>query len=69
MGAYTELYTGFSDDITPKHNGAYIIPWGRLHAAQRQDFLDAIKARSEGGSGVAGDFWDWCQQTMDEHMK
>lgn len=30
FGAYTELYTGLSSEITLEKNGAYIISWGRI---------------------------------------
>ncbi|KAL5116758.1 short-chain alcohol dehydrogenase [Pleosporales sp. CAS-2024a] len=30
MGSWTELYAGWSPDITPQMSGAYVIPWGRI---------------------------------------
>ncbi|KAH6968155.1 short-chain dehydrogenase [Fusarium avenaceum] len=29
-GAYTELYAGWSYEITLEHNGGFMIPWGRI---------------------------------------
>lgn len=29
-GASTELYAGWSSEITLEHNGGFIIPWGRI---------------------------------------
>jgi hypothetical protein len=35
LGAYTELFAGFPRT----DNGAYVIPWGRLHPRPRRDLL------------------------------
>lgn len=60
-GAYTELYSGWSSDITMENNGAYVIPWGRIDTrGLREDILMGMKQKHEGGSGVAERFWDWC---------
>lgn len=56
LGAYTQLYAGLSDEITPKNSGAYIIPYGRIQpdvAAYRQDIITAMKSQEEGGLGYA----------------
>ncbi|KAK3943808.1 short-chain dehydrogenase [Diplogelasinospora grovesii] len=35
-GAYTELYAGLSPELTmEKHNGVYVIPWGRIHPDEK----------------------------------
>lgn len=60
FGAYTELWAGLSPDVTVEDTGGYAIPWGRWHNKPRQDILDSIKSRSEGGSGLAQEFWKWC---------
>jgi retinol dehydrogenase 12 len=60
-GAYTELYSGWSDDINLDNNGAYVWPWGRIVTdGLRPDLLAAVKNREQGGSGTAEKFWDWC---------
>ena len=64
-GAYTELWTGLSPDVTMAENGGYAIPWGRMHFGLRQDLLDALKSVQEGGTGQADEFAKWCwDQTM-----
>ncbi|PYI07085.1 NAD(P)-binding protein, partial [Aspergillus sclerotiicarbonarius CBS 121057] len=60
-GAYTELYAGLSPDITDDHNGAYIIPWGRV-ATWKPSLLEATRSEEEGGTGVASRFYDWCEE-------
>lgn len=60
FGAYTALWTGLSKDLTMEDTGRYAIPWGRWHPRPRQDVLDAMKSRSEGGTGGADEFWKWC---------
>lgn len=59
MGAYTELFAGLSPTLSMENTGSYIIPWGRVFTP-RQDLVDAMKGRDEGGSGVAAALWDWC---------
>jgi len=65
-GAYTELWAGWSPDVTASHNGAYIGPWGRvLHI--RKDVETAMKSEKEGGTGVAEKFWAWCDKTTKQY--
>lgn len=64
-GAYTELYCGLSSELTAEeHSGAYILPWGRVHPSPRQDMLDAMRPQSDGGTGRAAEFWDWCDEQI-----
>lgn len=66
MGAYTELWAGLSEELTMETNGCYVIPWGRLHNAPRNDLLNALKDEEESGIGRAKEFLDWCyEQTKD----
>ncbi|KAK8201262.1 hypothetical protein BKA81DRAFT_364124 [Phyllosticta paracitricarpa] len=67
IGAYVELYAGWSPDITAEHNGALVIPWGRLHTPRSQ-LLEAIKSKKDGGMGVAEQFWDWCDDQVKAHL-
>ncbi|GAW26661.1 putative glucose ribitol dehydrogenase [Rosellinia necatrix] len=65
FGAYTELYAGLSPELTPAHNGTYIIPWGRRRPdaeITRKDILAAMAPRSEGGLGHAERLWAWCEE-------
>jgi NAD(P)-dependent dehydrogenase (short-subunit alcohol dehydrogenase family) len=63
MGAYTELYSGFSSDITPENNnGSYIWPWGKLVKAHtRADINEGIT------NGKATKFWEWCQEKFEPY--
>jgi NAD(P)-dependent dehydrogenase (short-subunit alcohol dehydrogenase family) len=64
MGAYTELYTGLSDEFTMKDIGCLVLPWGRKHPAPRRDLLECMKTGEEGGTGLAREFVDWCQEQI-----
>ena len=62
-GAYTELYAGWSPDLTLENNGAYIYPWGRIGTdTLRADLIAALRSKEDGGTGEAGKFWDWCDK-------
>jgi len=64
-GAYTELYAGWSKDITPALSGCFIMPWGRL-GDFRADVAGSLRGGEEGGSGLAARFWDWCDKETKE---
>ncbi|KAM0325594.1 hypothetical protein ACHAPQ_007994 [Fusarium lateritium] len=61
-GAYAELWAGLSTEIKLEDGGRYGIPWGRWHPGQRKDILQSLKSKDEGGSGVAMEFWSWCDE-------
>lgn len=61
MGAYTELWAGLSPEVKIEDGGRYAEPWGRWHPAPREDVLGSLKTRAEGGTGLAAEFWDWCE--------
>lgn len=65
MGAYTELWCGLSPEVQLEDGGKCAVPWGRWHPSPRKDLLEALKTKEQGGSGLAAEFWDWC----DEHTK
>ncbi|KAH8744226.1 hypothetical protein BGZ57DRAFT_862735 [Hyaloscypha finlandica] len=60
-GAYTGLWSGLSEEVTMEDTGRYAIPWGRWHPKLRQDILEAVKSKAEGGTGGAEEFWEWCE--------
>lgn len=62
FGAYTELWAGLSPELGIEHGGASIIPWGRLHPQPRAELLAATKRKDDGGTGVAAQFSDYCEQ-------
>jgi NAD(P)-dependent dehydrogenase (short-subunit alcohol dehydrogenase family) len=67
-GAYTELYAGLSQDLSMKDQGAYIIPWGRIHPAPRADLVNALKPTDEDGTGQARQFWEWCEAQIESYL-
>ena len=66
-GGYTELYAACSPDISVKDNGAFVIPWGRI-GYLRGDMIAAEKPKEEGGTGIAQQFWDWCEQECKQYL-
>lgn len=67
MGAYTEIWAGFSGELKITDGGKYILPWGRLHPTPRQDLLDALKSKQEGGTGEAAMFIHFCDELIAEY--
>ncbi|KAM0421123.1 hypothetical protein ACHAPT_011015 [Fusarium lateritium] len=54
-GAYSELFAGFSPEITPENSGCWVIPWGRISPIR-----DDIRESAENGLGEK--FWEWCER-------
>lgn len=59
-GAYTELFAGFSPEITGKENGGYIIPWGRIGSVP-EHMAPGMRSKLQGGTGLSDQFWNWCE--------
>lgn len=66
MGAYTVLWAGLSEDVKSGYGGRMIIPWGRWNETPRGGHLESLKGREEGGTGLAGEFWEWCEGVTGE---
>ncbi|OAQ92093.1 short-chain dehydrogenase protein [Purpureocillium lilacinum] len=66
-GAYTNLFAGFSPEVTADKSGSYIAPWGQLWRVSK-DMLDAAKTTAEGGTGVAREFWQWCEEQVESYI-
>ncbi|KAL8735461.1 MAG: hypothetical protein Q9181_002804 [Wetmoreana brouardii] len=66
-GAYTEAWAGLSPVVTMENAGQYAIPWGRWHPSPRKDILKSLETKDRGGTGVAEDFWDWCEGQINSH--
>ncbi|KAI3393228.1 hypothetical protein diail_4555 [Diaporthe ilicicola] len=63
MGAYTMLFSGFSDEVGIQTNGVYILPFGRLQKnSVRGDIIKAI------ASGKAKEFWEWCERLYSQYV-
>jgi retinol dehydrogenase 12 len=62
FGAYTELYSGLSKDLTiEKDQGGYFVPWGRKSGVRK----DIEAERKEGGN--ASKLYEWCDQVTKEY--
>ncbi|KAI0835908.1 NAD(P)-binding protein [Hypoxylon sp. FL0890] len=66
-GAYTELYAGFSPEITSRDNGRYVIPWGRLGSVP-EHMAGGMRSKDEGGAGSSEKFWDWCEMSTSSYQ-
>lgn len=62
MGAYTELWCGLSSDVKCEDGGRLAMPWGRWNHSLRKDILESLKSKAEGGTGLAVEFWEWCDE-------
>jgi len=62
-GAYSELYAGFSPDVTAKENGGHLTAWGRK-AYLPKVIQDGLKSKSEGGTGAADQFFEYCDREV-----
>ena len=66
-GAYTMLYAGWSSDIDPSLNGAYVWPFGRL-ATLNPDLLAGMKSTEAGGTGKAQKLWEYCEKECGKYL-
>ncbi len=62
-GAYTELYCGWSEDITADKGMTYVMPWGR-------DGTDLVRAdiQTAISNGLADRVWDWCESEVKDFV-
>lgn len=67
LGAYTELFAGWSSEITLEKNGAYVIPWGRI-GTYNSALRKAVLSKEQGGDGTAERFLEWCERETREYM-
>ncbi|KAL8303185.1 hypothetical protein RB597_005208 [Gaeumannomyces tritici] len=68
-GAYTCLFAGFSPEINLETTGSHVAPWGRLWQGHiSKEMADAGKRKSEGGSGIASEFWDWSEEQIKQYL-
>lgn len=66
-GAYSELFGLLSPEVTLEKNGAFIIPWGRFGCLP-DDIKDAMKDKSEGGTGISRKFISWCERETESFV-
>lgn len=69
FGAYTNLWCGFSEDVTVSDGGRYAIPWGRWHPNPRGDIVESLRDKAEGGTGVAAEFEEWCEKETAPYVR
>ncbi|OQV01305.1 hypothetical protein CLAIMM_06686 [Cladophialophora immunda] len=62
-GAYTELFAGFSPQVQMKDGGRFIQPFGKV-GHTRKDIELSRKPKSEGGNGIAEEFYDWTEKQV-----
>jgi retinol dehydrogenase-12 len=67
FGAYTELWAGFSPQVTAEQNGHFIVPWGRFGALP-PNIEKGLRSQKDGGSGLAEQFVEWCQRETQAYM-
>ncbi|KAG6357821.1 hypothetical protein INS49_013700 [Diaporthe citri] len=63
FGAYTELFAGFSPEVTVEKNGSFLIPWGRF-SSLRDDIAAGTRPKGQDGTGLSKKFWDYCESDV-----
>ena len=63
-GAYSELYAGFSPEVTEQLNGGHLIAWGRKAYLPTEGGIDGLKTKAEGGTGAAERFYGYCDREI-----
>ncbi|KAF2833520.1 NAD(P)-binding protein [Ophiobolus disseminans] len=61
MGAWTELYAGWSPEVAPEMSGRYYIPWGRV-GRYNADLERAI------AEGKGEKLWEVCEGIVEKYM-
>lgn len=61
MGAYTELWAGLSPEVKSGDGSKFIIPWGRWNTTPKEKHLLSLKLKDEGGTGLANEFFEYCE--------
>ncbi|KUI56509.1 hypothetical protein VP1G_03814 [Cytospora mali] len=63
FGAYTELFAGFSPDVTVEKNGSFLLPWGRFGSIP-DHIAKSMREESQGGTGLSKRFWAYCEDEI-----
>ncbi|EHK21220.1 uncharacterized protein TRIVIDRAFT_52177 [Trichoderma virens Gv29-8] len=66
-GAYTNLFAGFSPEVTLEKTGTFVAPWGQFWTLSKEMIAGSI-SKSEGGTGIASSFWDWTEAQIKPYM-
>ncbi|OAF99003.1 NAD(P)-binding protein [Paraphaeosphaeria sporulosa] len=67
FGAYTELFAGWSPEITSANNGCYVVPWGQI-GTYNVGMERAMARKEDGGEGKAERLWEVCWRVTREFM-
>ncbi|KAJ4288087.1 short-chain alcohol dehydrogenase [Kalmusia sp. IMI 367209] len=67
FGAYTELFAGWSPEITKEKSGCYVLPWGRI-GGYNSGLEKAVKRVEDGGEGKAEKLWEVCWEICRPYM-
>ncbi|KAB5533479.1 hypothetical protein GE09DRAFT_1176965 [Coniochaeta sp. 2T2.1] len=59
-GAYTQLFAALSPEVTPAHNGGFIVPWGRFDVLPGH-IEKEIRPAGDKEIGISRQFWDYCK--------
>ncbi len=62
-GAYSELYAGFSPEVTMQDNGGHLMAWGRK-AYLPKNVEEGLKSKQDGGTGAAEKFFQYCEKEI-----
>lgn len=62
-GAYSELYAALFPGLNEEHNGGFLLAWGRVGEVQ-EDIAKGLKSKSEGGTGTAARFIEYCDREI-----
>lgn len=62
LAAHTVLYAALSDDLGLDINGAYVIPWGRIHCEVAPKLMAVMRVKEDNGTGLAEEFWEFCDK-------
>lgn len=54
--------------LDDEDNGAYVIPWGRLHPGMAPYLARHLAPVEESGTGRASGFWEWCAERRRDHL-
>ncbi|KAL4737951.1 hypothetical protein BDV11DRAFT_206345 [Aspergillus similis] len=68
LAAHTELYAGFSPEISLQNNGCYVVPFGRIHDQVADKLSSAMKVAEDGGTGRAKEFWEFCEARTRDYL-
>ncbi|VUC25675.1 unnamed protein product [Clonostachys rosea] len=66
-GAYTNVFSAFSPQVTSERSGSFVAPWGRLWQ-MTPDKVNAVKPKTAGGLGMSKTFWEWSEAQVKEYM-